>query len=141
MIVKAFIDTNVLIYSISADDAVKKADAISLIRDRKGLHISSQVIFEFIHSSVRKTKIERAKAIGCARGFLSSFKLIVPNQRIVENSMRIMERYGLSCWDSQVIAAALEAGCEILYTEDLQHGQIFEKTLKVVNPFLSRKSS
>ena len=140
MIGKAFIDTNILIYSISAEDAVKKAEAIALIRDRKGLHISPQVIFEFIHSSVRKTKIERAVAIGCARGFLSSFKLVVPNAGVVENSMRIMERYGLSCWDSQVIVSALASDCDILYTEDLQHGQVFEKTLKVVNPFLSRKT-
>jgi predicted nucleic acid-binding protein len=45
-------------------------------------------------------------------------------------------RYHLNYWDALIVAAALLAGCDTLYTEDLQHGQVIEGRLTVVNPFL-----
>jgi predicted nucleic acid-binding protein len=50
-------------------------------------------------------------------------------------AVRISKRYGFSIWDGAILACALEAGCGILYTEDLQHGQIIEG-LRIENPFL-----
>ncbi|MDP3217965.1 MAG: hypothetical protein Q8S73_27920, partial [Deltaproteobacteria bacterium] len=51
-------------------------------------------------------------------------------------AFEIRERYRFSWWDSLIVASALETECEQLYTEDLQHGQIIEDRLRIVNPFL-----
>jgi predicted nucleic acid-binding protein len=49
--------------------------------------------------------------------------------------MRISDRYGFSYWDSLIVAAALDAGCAVLYTEDLQNGQTIDSALRIINPF------
>jgi predicted nucleic acid-binding protein len=51
-------------------------------------------------------------------------------------SFYIKEKYSYSWWDSLVLASALENSCKIIYTEDMQNGQIIENTLKIVNPFV-----
>lgn len=53
----------------------------------------------------------------------------------IREAIRLAALYQLSHWDSLIVAAALLADCEILYSEDLQHQQLFEKRLRVVNPF------
>jgi len=67
---------------------------------------------------------------------LKSFEIISVNSEVVSNAMEIHSKYGFSFWDSQVLAAALEAGCSILYTEDIQHNQFIEGKLRIINPFI-----
>jgi predicted nucleic acid-binding protein len=55
----------------------------------------------------------------------------------VSLAINLGERYQLSHWDSLIIASALDAGCDTLYSEDMQNGQVFEDRLKVDNPFVS----
>jgi predicted nucleic acid-binding protein len=47
----------------------------------------------------------------------------------------IAKRYGYSYYDSLIIASTLECNCSVLYSEDMQHGQIIENSLKIINPF------
>jgi predicted nucleic acid-binding protein len=54
----------------------------------------------------------------------------------LEGAMSIRDRYRFSWWDSLIVASALQAGCDELCTEDLQHGQIIDNRLSIVNPFL-----
>ncbi|WP_428995649.1 PIN domain-containing protein [Lamprobacter modestohalophilus] len=53
----------------------------------------------------------------------------------IRRAHAIKNRYGFSLWDALIVASALEAGCALLYTEDLQHGQWIEQTLRIENPF------
>jgi len=53
----------------------------------------------------------------------------------IRKSSEVAIRYQLSNWDALIVAAALLANCETLYSEDFQHGQVFETQLAVVNPF------
>ncbi len=53
----------------------------------------------------------------------------------VRDAMAIGLRYGINHWDALIVAAAIDSGCDILYSEDMQHGQIFDDRLTVVNPF------
>lgn len=55
---------------------------------------------------------------------------------VVEKAMQIEDQTQISYWDALIVAAALLSGCDTLYTEDLQHGRVFERRLTVVNPFL-----
>ena len=52
-----------------------------------------------------------------------------------ERGLAIAARYGLGVYDAMIVASALVAGCKALYSEDLQHGQVFERRLSVRNPF------
>ena len=57
-------------------------------------------------------------------------------QITIIKACEIAERYRFSFYDSMIITAALESNCEILYSEDMQHNQTIDDTLKIINPFL-----
>jgi predicted nucleic acid-binding protein len=78
-----------------------------------------------------KTDIETT-----VRQFMRDFNLVPLTANLVNDSIRLFKQYRFSYWDSLIVAAALEAGCSILYSEDLQNGQIIDGTLRVVNPLL-----
>lgn len=63
--------------------------------------------------------------------------ILVTNTRdIIQEATKIADRYGFSFYDSLIISAALNAGCKKLYSEDMQHNQLIEKKLIIINPFL-----
>jgi predicted nucleic acid-binding protein len=66
---------------------------------------------------------------------LDACNLLAVRHNTIKKSLALNERYGYSYYDCLIIASALEANCNILYSEDMQHGQVIENTLKIVNPF------
>jgi predicted nucleic acid-binding protein len=127
-----FFDTNVLLYLLSADAA--KADrAESLLGD--GGTISVQVLNEFASVALRKLEIPIAEL----REILEPVRNVCRVEPVTEDThdraLALVERYGFAFYDALLIAAALHAGCSRLYSEDLQHGQLIDRQLRVVNPF------
>lgn len=128
-----FLDTNVILYALSAD--VAKADrAEALLRDVPC--ISVQVLNEVANVARRKLgwswqRIRETEALLCT--LCTVLPLTVHTH---ERALAVAERYGFSIYDAGVVAAAQIEGCSVLYSEDLQHGQIID-ALRVVNPFLS----
>ena len=57
------------------------------------------------------------------------------NAAMLASALALRAQYGFSFWDCQIAAAALQAACTTLFTEDLQHGQVLEGRLRVINPF------
>lgn len=108
--------------------------AISLI-DRIGF-ISPQVIFECLNVCMKKRKLDRKTALSFATFLLKSSYLQPENESVVETALFSFEKYSLQVFDSKIVAAALHAGCSILYSEDMQHGLVIEKKLTIINPFL-----
>ena len=131
----AFIDTSVIFYLLSGDSA--RADRAEELLLRRGT-INIQVLNELAAVALRKHALSLAEL----REFLQSVReLCVTHPLTVETHERgleIAERYGYSLYDSMNIAAALLAECRTLYTEDLQHGQVIDKRLTVINPFVSK---
>ncbi len=133
MIEKVFLDTNVLVYAHSLGDArIHKAQ--QLLFD--GGVINAQVLNEF--ASVLRSRL--AFSWEDVTEAVEKILILCPNPRplTVEVHLRSLElgrKHKLSIWDSLILAAALEAGCKTLYTEDLQHGQIIDG-LRIENPFL-----
>ena len=70
-----------------------------------------------------------------ALSLLDLCEVVPVDVQTVREAIRLGERYQLSMWDSLIVAAALLSDCEILYSEDLQDGQVFDERLKIVNPF------
>jgi len=133
--VDAFFDTSVLLYLLAKDAA--KADRVEELLAARGT-ISVQVLNEFAAVSLRKLRMP-----------LPEVKEILDTVRVVcdvvpvtvethDRAMAIVARYGFSLYDSLLIAAALIAGSRRLYSEDLQHGQLIDRQLRVVNPFVAR---
>jgi len=135
-----FLDSNVFLYVFDRQDPRKRAIAKALIRDalqRGDATISHQVVQETLN--VLTGKLKAAAGPDEARRFLHAvmvpFWRVMPSLELFQRGIAVQERYGFHFYDSLIVAAALEAGCSRLLSEDLQHGQRIE-TLTVENPFL-----
>jgi predicted nucleic acid-binding protein len=130
---KAFLDTNVLIYTVAANDP-RSAKAEELLLD--GGTVSVQILNEFVAVTRRKMQMPWAEV----KEALEAFRVLCAapvdlTVAVHEAAVGIAEKYGYGIYDALVIAAALEAGCEVLYSEDLQDGQVIEGKVRVRNPF------
>ena len=131
-VAKVFIDSNVLLYLLSKD--AKKADAAEAVL-RAGGVISVQVLNEIANVALRKLGMPWAE-INQFLALLRSLCAIEPLTVETHDRGRVVaERYGLSVYDSMIVAAALLAECTVLYSEDMQHGLLVDKQLRVANPF------
>ena len=136
-----FIDTNIFVYTFDSRSPAKKSRALALIQKAlesgRGI-ISYQVIQEFLNVAGKKFKIPLN--VQDQRLYLeevlSPLCEIFPSTGFYRRGIDISDRYGYSFYDSLIIAAALTAGCRILYSEDLQAGQNIEG-LTIVNPLLN----
>ena len=129
---KAFIDTNILLYLLSADD--DKADRAELIV-RKGGLISVQVLNEMANVARRKLAMpwrEINELLALIRSVCSVEPLTIETH---DRGRRVAERYKLSVYDAMIVAAALIAGCETLHSEDMQDGLLIDNQLRIRNPF------
>lgn len=128
---KAFIDTNVLLY-LAADDEAKADRAEDILR--AGGIVSVQVLNEFVSVARRKTTLELAD-IRTILDVVRSFCDVVPlDVETHDLALTICERFGLSIYDSLIVAAAERAGATTLWTEDMQHGQTIA-AVTIANPF------
>jgi predicted nucleic acid-binding protein len=121
-----FLDTNVLLYSISRDpgEAAKRARAEQLLDDDNGA-LSVQVLQEFYVQATRKTRpdaIPHEVAVGLIGTWLR-FKVQEISLAILTAALEIKARQGFSYWDSAIVAAARALGCRELYSEDMTHGR------------------
>ena len=133
MTVRAFADTNIAVYAES-DDGEKSKRARTIIEAAPV--VSAQIINETVAVLIGKHRFSLADAYEVGAGLMDLCEIVPVSAETIREASRLAIRYQLSHWDALVVAAALMAGCETLYTEDLQHGQIFDGRLTVVNPFL-----
>ncbi|HYA76753.1 MAG TPA: PIN domain-containing protein [Burkholderiaceae bacterium] len=131
--VERFFDTNVLLYLLSSDTG--KADRAEQILSLGGA-INVQVLNEFASVSLRILGMsveEVREVLATVRGVCT----VVPlGLEVHELGLQVLEKYRLSLYDAMIVAAAVLVGCKTLVSEDLQHGQVFEGRLQVLNPFL-----
>jgi predicted nucleic acid-binding protein len=133
---KAFFDTNVLLYLYSTADATKQARAQEIFEryDERDIVLSTQVIQEFYAAGSRKLGFSRQYLREAIEKFVVlPLVLLGPAQIIkaIENE----QQYQISFWNALILAAAESGGADILFTEDLNHGQRYGRVL-AQNPFL-----
>jgi predicted nucleic acid-binding protein len=135
-----FLDTNIFVYSFDRSAAQKSQKSAQLIRraltTQKGV-ISYQVVQEFFNVALRR--FSQPMQTADAEQYLSTvFRPLLSvhsSQALYAEALHLHSQSGLSWYDSLIVSAALQARCDLLYTEDLQHGQRFG-TLQVRNLFL-----
>jgi predicted nucleic acid-binding protein len=128
----AFFDTNVIIYTITDDP---RGDAARICLSDGGV-VSAQVLNEFVRVARKKLRLDWA----IIETALDELRALVDEVRPValsthEFALSFAKRDGIDIYDALILAAAIEAGCATLFSEDFQHGRRFGE-LTIVNPFL-----
>lgn len=139
MSVEYFLDTNVLVYTFDTANPDKQRKSRDLVEEaiatRKGV-ISYQVVQELLNVATRKfarplTPQQAGRYLDTA---LEPLCAVYASLDLFRKAIDVQGRWRFGFYDSLIIAAALQAGCRTLYSEDLQHGQTVE-SLTVVDPF------
>jgi predicted nucleic acid-binding protein len=129
-----FLDTNVLIYLYSNSEPAKRSVVASAM-ERLEPVVSTQVLSEFANVMIRKLA-SPVDAIGRAIDEITeACELVVVTPATVRAALQICARYRYAFFDSQVLAAAIAADVRMLYSEDLQHGQVVED-VRIQSPFV-----
>jgi predicted nucleic acid-binding protein len=141
MSAKYFIDTNIFVYSFDKGQLLKRERALALIQDslKTGMGmISTQVIQEFLNVATQKFAVPMNlnDAREYLRLVLNPLCQIYPNLALYESCLELQAETRYSFYDALILAAALQGGCDVLYTEDLQDGQEV-RGVKIVNPYRS----
>lgn len=134
---KVFVDTNIWLYAlVSHADDPKHVRAASFVLGLKRPLINSQVIREASSNFLKKAGISEEKLRSIIQDWYRNCDIYPSNaaQHVLASELR--EKHSFSYWDSLIVAAALDAGCSTLFSEDMQHGQNIENRLTIVNPFL-----
>ena len=135
-----FVDTNVLIYAHDLSAGQKHDRARQLIRDlwQSGQGcLSVQVLQEFYVNVTQKVaKPLSAEVAAQIIADLSVWEVHCPRVEDVLNAVRLQKRYQTSFWDAMILASAVQLGCQVLWSEDLNSGQTYDR-VEVQNPFLA----
>jgi predicted nucleic acid-binding protein len=132
-----FLDTNILLYSISRDptESTKHDRAVALI-DAVHNALSVQVLLEFYVQATQPTRLDPLPhdiAAGLIRTWLR-FKVQEISVPLMIGALEIKAAHRLSYWDAAIVAAARALGCLELYSEDMSHGREIEG-VTIINPF------
>jgi len=138
MTAKRFLDTNVLLYSISDDprDGIKRDLAIALVEQPDNA-LSVQVLQEFYVQATRASRpnpLPHETAVAFVRTWIERFSIQDLTVSILDSALEIKAANRLSYWDAAIIAAARALGCAELLSEDMQHGRKIGG-VTIVNPF------
>jgi len=136
--VPVFVDTTVLVYARDASEPEKQPQAAAWVEHlwrTRTARLSFQVLQEYYATTTRKLRpgLPPEQARADVRD-LVAWRPVPVGTQLLEAGWTVEDRFGLSCWDALIVAAARIAGCEYLLTEDLQHGAEFDG-LQVVDPF------
>jgi predicted nucleic acid-binding protein len=133
---EVFIDTNVLLYAISSSRAeAAKARRARRLLDTEDFGLSAQVLSEFFVNATRKiaTPLSDLQALEFIE-IIAQASVVPFDAGLVTEAIAYKQRLELSYWDAAIVAAAHRLGARTLYTEDLNHGQLYG-SVKVLNPF------
>jgi len=134
---KAFIDTNVLVYAHDGAEIHKGSVAQSRLEHLEAKEegvVSTQVFLEF--AAVARTKLKLSA--GSISAIIRQYQLweyVRHDADAILHALEYSEQEEISIWDAMLVVAAERARCKILYTEDLDHGQHIQG-IKIINPFV-----
>lgn len=138
---RAFIDTNVLVYADAGDEPAKQATAIGLIselrRTSSGV-VSTQVLQEYANVALRKLRLPPALVRDRLR-FYGGFDVVPTSPDMIQQALDLHIAHGMAFYDALIVQAAMSSGCRRLWSEDLQAGRIVGG-LTIANPFAAAES-
>ena len=132
--VRAFVDTNILIYAFTTDEPAKQKVALEFLDDCSPV-ISTQVVKEFSNILLKKKNLGLQSIEEAINDILDVADIVNEEIALIFAAFDIHKRYHYSFYDSLIIAAGIVSKCKILLSEDMKDGQIIDGKLKIVNPF------
>lgn len=130
---RAFFDSNVLVYAFSDDDRALPARAVLKL----GGNVSVQVLNELANVTRRKMRFTWPEVHSALQVIRSRCGPPLPvTDELHRAGLSLSERYMLSIYDGLIVAAALKLDCDLLWSEDMQHGMVIDGKLRIINPFL-----
>lgn len=133
----SFIDTNILVYAEASDEPVKQSAALALLRRLKlsdsGI-ISTQVLQEYANVALRKMQLD-ANHVRKQLSAHQQFEVVQVTPAIIHGALDLYQTRSLSFYDALIVQAAGVSGCDTLYSEDLNAGEVING-VKIVNPFV-----
>ncbi|MFN8256684.1 MAG: PIN domain-containing protein [Bacteroidales bacterium] len=132
---KVFVDSNIWLYAFMDGVSPKKQIAVELVT-KNDVVLNTQVVNEICVNLIKKANYSDLDVLTLLRNLKDNHDIseLYFNTLILGTELRI--KYKTSIWDSLIIASALQNNCAILYTEDMQHNQVIENSLTIINPFL-----
>lgn len=131
-----FVDSNIWLYAfISNSKEKQKSEIAKEILLANNIAISTQVINEVSVNLIKKAKFSENDIQELVQDFYFNYQVISIDSIIQINASRLRQNYCFSYWDSLIIASALTARADILYSEDMQNGLVVDKSLTIINPF------
>jgi len=127
-----FVDANVLLYLASGDQR-----RIAIVEDMldSDCTVSVQVLNEIANVASRKMRHSAQETISFVGRFRSILTVVPVTEQIHERGLALRTRYNLSVYDAMIVAAALDADCTVLLSEDMHHGLKIDGSLEIRNPF------
>lgn len=132
---KHFLDTNIIIYAYSNSELHKADKANALLFEETSL-ISLQVINEFSNICLKKLRLDGLAVISAIQEITRATNVVGFSLSTQLQALQLCHQHSFSYYDALIVATALENGCITLYSEDMQHNQLVENQLRIVNPFM-----
>ncbi|MBI4648873.1 MAG: PIN domain-containing protein [Bacteroidia bacterium] len=129
-----FLDSNTCVYAFDKSAPEKQQKAFDLLKESPFL--SSQVIIETYNACHKKLKLSQTVCEETVLFLTDICRLVEIKASTIRTAIFFKRKYGFSFLDLMFISAALDASCSVLYSEDLQHNQLIENKLTIINPFV-----
>ena len=139
MATRSFIDTNVLVYAEASDAPLKQRAALTLL---KGLYedglgvLSTQVLQEYCNVALKKLRLS-AQHVRAQLDLYEQFDVVLVTPAIIRDGLDLHQTRSVAFFDAIVLASAHASGCNVIWTEDMNAGEVING-LRIVNPFDQR---
>ena len=130
---RVFIDSNIHLYLFAKDQ--KKKDFVSTLKNQNHC-ISTQVVNENVNVCLKKLHLSKEEAFAHGEYLFDNFLSSQIAKTTIQRAFYLNNKYHYSYWDSLILSAAIDNNCSLLYSEDMQHNHVIERTLTIINPFL-----
>jgi len=131
---KAFLDTNVFVYTQSKGEQDKRDTALNAI-EKYDCYTSTQVLNEVSNVMIKKLKMPIAEVKQVITAINDRCIVSIITHEAVQKALDLKKIYGYSYYDSLILAAAILCDCDYVFSEDLHDGQIIESKIEIVNIF------
>ena len=133
---KAFVDTNILVYTVDGrfpDKRQISLDLIANLQANKNLVTSTQVLQEFYNVTTHKLKLDPIQMQNAVDD-LSKLPTVLTDISLIQQGIKVSIHHKVRLWDALMLVAGFRANCYIIYSEDLTHGQVIQG-IRILNPF------
>lgn len=132
---RLFVDTNIWLYAFIDSGSAPKHELAKELVSRRAVVISTQVINETCVNLLKKAAFPEPSIRELVAAFFEKYTVTDIDRDVLLTASELREKHSMSFWDSLIVASALRSDCDVLFSEDMQHGLIVEGQLAIEDPF------